>query len=96
MARKSPLSQTGPTMSQTISGAFGLLNRADAVVGVVEGRADEVVHRRVDDDESAVAALLHVDAPLVTRMPALPAISRPGSKITRQPILFMCFLTMSA
>ena len=30
---------------------LGLLDRPDVVVGVIERRADQVVHRRIDDDE---------------------------------------------
>ena len=41
--------------------AGSLAHRADVVVGLVEGRADEVVHRGIDDHEGLGLAALHVE-----------------------------------
>src|SRR5581483_1333967 len=41
--------------------ACRLLDGHDFVIGVVERRADEVVHRRIHDDEFSADARLHVD-----------------------------------
>ena len=51
-----------PTTSATIGSASGAgcVDRADVVVGVVERRADEVVHAGVEDDEGLGGALLDV------------------------------------
>ena len=41
--------------------AGGSHDRPDVVEGVVERRPDQIVHRRVDDDEVPGVAFLHVD-----------------------------------
>ena len=97
-ARKSPVSQTGPTTSAIMRGASagGCTHRPDVVEGVVERRPDQVVHRRVDDDEVLGVAFLHVDD-----------FARPGCRHCRRsagparrspcrPSLATCFLTISA
>ena len=33
----------------------------DIMMGLVEGRPDQIVHRRIDDDETPGRALLHID-----------------------------------
>jgi hypothetical protein len=38
-----------------------LIDRLDVVKGVVERRADQVVHRRVDDQEVLLRAFLHIN-----------------------------------
>jgi hypothetical protein len=68
---------------------------ADVVMRLVQRRADQVVHRGIDDDEILGVAMLHIDH-AVTRMPALPTIIRPGSNISVQPRLWVTRLTIAA
>ncbi len=57
-AKKSPDSQTGPTMSTGwVDFPVGLLDGEYLVVGLVERGADEVVHAGVGDDEGFGAVL---------------------------------------
>ena len=60
-AKKSPVSQTGPTMSAVWRGRVVGDHGEDLVVGLVERWADEVVHGGVGDDEVLGAVLLGVE-----------------------------------
>ena len=39
----------------------GHLHRNDLVIGVIEGRPDEIIHRRILNDEIIPVVLLHID-----------------------------------
>ena len=59
-ARKSALSHTGPTICQRRAGTSRGRTALDVVPRVVERGTEEVVHRRIDDREVALAAGLEV------------------------------------
>jgi len=62
---------------------------------VVKRRAHQIVHGRIHNDEGFGLARF-TKRTLVTRMPALPAISLPGSKINWQLSGASLALTTSA
>ncbi len=59
-AKKSPVSHTGPTTSTVRARPATRLDGHNLVVRLVERGADEVVHRRIRDDECLAAVPLHV------------------------------------
>jgi hypothetical protein len=63
LAKVSPVSQTGPTMSKghLIHTGRGFDHRDDIVPRAIHRGTDQVVHRRVEDQEIAPLALLDVD-----------------------------------
>ncbi len=61
MARKSPVSQMGPTMEALTWGPGALHHRPEAVIGAVEAGAGQVVHAGVHDDEMLGVAGLGVE-----------------------------------
>ena len=100
MARKSPLSQTGPTTSQGSVPAIAA-SKSSGGAGRPAGTATGQI--RWNDSYSAGRIRSFIAASWIrnrfspdclvyntrlTRMPAFPAITRPGSIASRQPVAF--------
>ena len=75
--------------------AAGLAHRQDVVMRLVERRADQVVHRGVDDDEVLGVAVLHIDHAR-DEDAGIADDQRPGSNISVQPRLCVTRLTIAA
>ena len=62
-AKISEVSQTGPdhVIARAAAPGAGSADRHDFVMGIVEGRADQIVHARIEDEECLGFALLDVD-----------------------------------